>query len=89
MRLHPGKGGDKWREKLDADLTAAQKAGATVFIQLTDKKNEFTPQRAREVMEFAKGRVHYVELFNEPNFSYKPEEYVPLAQAAYGRHQSR
>lgn len=83
MRLHPGKGGDKWREKLDADLTAAQKAGATFFIQLTDNKKDFTAARAREVMEFAKGRVHYVELFNEPNFSYKPEEYVPLARAAY------
>lgn len=83
MRLHPDKGGDKWREKLGADLTATQKAGVTVFVQLTDSKKEFTPQRAREVMEFAKGRVHYVELFNEPNFSYKPEEYVPLAQAAY------
>lgn len=83
MRLHPNKGGDKWREKLDADLTAAKKAGATVFVQLTDDKKNFTAARAREVMEFVKGRVHYVELFNEPNFSYKPEEYVPLAQAAY------
>jgi len=83
MRLHPDKGGDKWRDKLDADLAAAQKAGATVFVQLTDNKKNFTPERAREVMEFAKGRVRYVELFNEPNFSYKPEEYVPLAQAAY------
>ena len=83
MRLHPGKGGGQWRDKLGADLDAAQKAHVGVFVQLTDRKEDFTPQRAREVMEFIKGRVRYVELFNEPNFSYSPEQYVPLAQAAY------
>ncbi len=83
MRLHPNKGGEKWREKLNADLAAAKKAGATVFLQLTDSKADFTPARAREVMQFAKGRVRYVELFNEPNSAFSPEAYVPLAQAAY------
>ncbi len=83
MRLHPDKGDANWAKELDANLDAAQKAGDVVFLQLTDKKDHFTAARATEVMEHVKGRVRYIELFNEPNFSYKPEEYVPLAQAAY------
>jgi len=83
MRLHPDKGGDKWADKLDADLASAKDAGDVVFVQLTDKKDRFTPQRAREVMEHVKGRVRYVELFNEPNFSFSPEDYVKRAQPVY------
>jgi hypothetical protein len=79
MRLHP----DKGDAKLDADLAAAKQAGDVVFVQLTDKKERFTPARAREVMERIKGRVRYVELFNEPNFQFKPEEYVARAKPVY------
>jgi len=83
MRLHPDKGGDKWAEKIDADLAGAKDANDLVFVQLTDNKARFTPERAREVMEHVKGRVRYVELFNEPNFSYSPEDYVKLARPVY------
>jgi len=79
MRLHPDKGDDK----LNADLKAAKDAGDLVFVQLTDKKDRFTPERAREVMEHVKGRVRYVELFNEPNGSFSPEDYVKRAQPVY------
>ena len=83
MRLHPDKGDAKWAEKLDADLASAQGAGDLVFLQLTDKKDRFTPERAREVMEHVRGRVRYIELFNEPNFQFKPEEYVARAKPVY------
>jgi len=79
MRLHPDKGDDK----LDADLKAARDAGDTVFVQLTDKKDSLTPERARQVMGRVKGRVRYVELYNEPDGSLSPEDYVKRAQPVY------
>ncbi|RYX84941.1 hypothetical protein EON83_08360 [bacterium] len=79
MRLHPAKGDDK----LQSDLASAAKYGASVFIQLTDKKDDFTPQRATQIMNAVKGQVRYVELFNEPNFQFKPDEYVARAAAVY------
>ncbi|BCM92077.1 hypothetical protein IAD21_03956 [Abditibacteriota bacterium] len=79
MRLHPSKGDDK----LQTDLALAKQNGATVFVQLTDKKADFTPERATQVMNAIKGKVRYIELFNEPNFQFSPEEYATRAQVVY------
>ena len=79
MRLHP----DKGEAKLLSDLDAAKARGATAFVQLTDKKALFTPERATQVMRLIKGRVRFLELFNEPNFQFTPEEYVARAKAVY------
>ena len=79
MRLHPVKGD----EKLLADLDSANRNGAVVFVQLTDKKADFSPEYATKVMQRIKGRTRYVELFNEPNFQFSPEEYVARAKAVY------
>ena len=76
VRLHPDKGLDK----LDKDLDAAQKAGDVALVQLTDKKDNFTPARATEVMNRIKGRVQYIELFNEPNFSFSPQDFFERAK---------
>ena len=79
MRLHPAKGD----EKLLADLDLAQRNNALVFVQLTDKKADFSPEYATKVMRAIKGRVRFVELFNEPNFQFSPEEYTARALAVY------
>ena len=83
MRLHPDKGGADWKKQIDANLDDAQKAKDLVFVQLTDKKENFTAARATEVMQHIKGRVKYVELFNEPNLSYSPQDYVAAAKPVY------
>ncbi len=83
MRLHPDKGGADWAKQIDSNLDDAQKAKDVVFLQLTDKKERFTAARATEVMQHVKGRVKYVELFNEPNLSYSSQDYVKAAKPVY------
>ena len=77
MRLHPTKGLDKF----DSDLKAAQQSGATVIVQLTDKKDEFTPEKIAPIITRFKGRVNWYELFNEPNFSWSAQEFTERAKA--------
>ncbi len=79
MRFNPAKGNDK----LQADLASASQNGITAFVQITDKKDSFTAEYATGVMNAIKGKVRYVELFNEPNFHFSPEEYVARAQPVY------
>lgn len=79
MRLHPGKGMDKF----DKDLAFAEKWGAFVFAQLTDNKAKLNVESLQPIIEKFKGRVKYWELMNEPNFSLSPEEYVKAAQPLY------
>ncbi len=76
VRLHPGKG----LEKLDADLSSAQKLGATVIVQLTDKKDDFTPENIAPIITRFKGRIAWYELFNEPNFSWSAQEFSERAK---------
>ncbi len=79
MRLHPGKG----IEKFEKDLDFAEKWGAFVLVQLTDNKAKFNVETAQPIIEKFKGRIKYWELMNEPNFSLSPEEYVKGAQPLY------
>jgi hypothetical protein len=67
-------------EKSVADAEAFK---TTWSVQLTDKKEEFTPEKIRPLVERFKGRIRYYELFNEPNFSMGPKEYVALAAPIY------
>ena len=76
MRLHPAKGLDK----LDADLQSAQTSGATVIVQLTDKKDDFTPDKIAPIITRFKGRVAWYELFNEPNFTWSAQEFSERAK---------
>ncbi len=73
----------KTMEGFEKDVSAAQKYGTTWSIQLTDKKDDFTPEKIRPLIERFKGRVARYELFNEPNFSIKPDEFVTLAAPVY------
>ena len=77
MRLHPTKGLDKF----DNDLKAATQSGATIIVQLTDKKDEFTPEIIAPILTRFKGRVNWYELFNEPNFSWSAQEFTERAKA--------
>lgn len=67
VRLHPG-------PQADASLEAAQKYGATAFMQITSSPKDLTPEFVRPLFEKFKGRVKYWEVINEPNFSISPEK---------------
>jgi len=73
----------KAMEVFEKEVADAQKYGTTWSIQLTDRKDDFTPKTIRPLIERFKGRVPRYELFNEPNFSMKPEEFVALAAPIY------
>lgn len=79
MRLHPEKGLDK----LDADLKSAKENGATAFVQLVDRANKFKPEEVRAIMTRFKGRIQYVEVVNEPNYSASIESYFKIHKQAY------
>jgi sugar lactone lactonase YvrE len=79
IRLHPAK---KW-DKLEADLALAERHGATVLVQLVDQQKNFDAAETRALMERFKGRIHFVEVCNEPNFSGSPEDYFKIHQAAF------
>lgn len=73
----------KAMEAFEKSVADAQNYNTTWSVQLTDKKEEFTPEKIRPLIERFKGRVRYYELFNEPNFSMGPKEYVTLAAPIY------
>jgi len=56
-----------------------QKYGATFTVQFAFEKGDFTPDKLRPYVEQFKGRVPCWELFNEPNFFFKPDEFVAAA----------
>ncbi|RYG56281.1 hypothetical protein EON80_29540, partial [bacterium] len=62
---------------------ALEAQGLNIIVQLCENKANFTPQNLRPVLERLKGQVKYVELFNEPNFSYSPAAYVAAAKPVY------
>ena len=79
MRLHPEKGLDK----LDSDLKLAEKYGATVIVQLVDGQQKFKPEEVRAMMQRFKGRIKYIEVCNEPNYSGGIESYFKIHKEAY------
>jgi len=78
MRVHTGKGLDK----LEHDVEAAAKYGLTLLVQFEGKK-ECDAEAVKAAVSRFKGRVKYWELINEPNFSFKPEEYTAMAKDRY------
>ncbi|BCM94361.1 hypothetical protein IAD21_06268 [Abditibacteriota bacterium] len=87
MRLHvPGRTDpatlDKWMASF-AKSKALEPQGLNIIVQLTDNKANFNPDTLRPALERLKGQVKYIELFNEPNFSYSPAAYVAAAKPIY------
>ena len=85
MRLHPKldqPGKTENLDKMEHVAVAAMKAGATVVLQFSDKK-DCTPENIRRYVERLKGRVKYWEVMNEPNFSMSAEEYAKLLAESY------
>jgi len=79
MRLHPGKSMDK----LDEDLANTAKYGNTVLVQIVDDLKKFKPEETRAIMERFKGRIKYIEVCNEPNFSGSIEDYFKVHKQVY------
>jgi len=68
---------------LEDQVALCQKYGATFNVQFSVEKADFTPEKLRPLIEEFKGRVPRWELFNEPNFSFTPEEFVTRAKPVY------
>jgi hypothetical protein len=79
FRLHLGDNLDV----LDKDIALGEKYGATTVVQLFDNQKKFNADAVRKFMERFKGRVKYVEVCNEPNFSGSIEEYFNIHKQAY------
>jgi hypothetical protein len=79
VRLHLNKGLDQ----LDKDLKRAEELGATVLVQLIDDQKKFNADEVRALINRFKGRIKYIEICNEPNFSGSPEDYFRIHQQAY------
>jgi hypothetical protein len=73
MRLHTQQGADT----IEKALAGAEKYGLTVIVQFQDREH-CKPEQVREFVTRFKGRVKFWEIINEPNFSFKPEEYAEL-----------
>ena len=79
MRLHPAGKPDQ----LDKDLKAATDAGATVIVQLIDNLKKFNADETRALLERFKGRIRFLEVCNEPNFSGGIEDYFKVHKQVY------
>ena len=80
LRAHPRPG---QLDKLEGLIEQCKKYGVTLLAQFTGKK-EATPEFVRKAVTRFKGRIRYWEIVNEPNFSFKPAEYVALCRRLYG-----
>ncbi len=78
MRVHVGGGLDK----VGKDVEQAAKHGLTLLVQF-ENKQQCDPKTVRAAVTRFKGRVHFWEVMNEPNFVMKPEEYVALLKELY------
>ncbi len=90
MRIHPGllpdekpASRDKKMDALEQNISAAEKAGATFLVQMVDSQKNFDAANVRAIMEHFQGRIKYVEVCNEPNFSGSVDEYFKIHKAAY------
>lgn len=90
LRLHPGLGGVtkpeerlKKLDELDKQIAAGEKAGAVNVIQIVDDVKKFSPDDVRAVMERFKGRIKYVEVCNEPNFTGSVDDYFKIHKQTY------
>jgi len=90
VRIHPGlhpqdKPADREKKfaALEENISAAEKAGATFLVQMVDSQKNFKADDVRAVMDRFKGRIKYVEVCNEPNFSGTADDYFKIHKAAY------
>ena len=90
MRIHPGfRKEDKPEERakkmdaLEEHIAAVEKAGATFLVQIVDNQKNFNADDVRAIMERFKGRIKYVEVCNEPNFSGSIEDYFKIHKTTY------
>lgn len=79
LRVHPKK--DNF-DAIDRHIDACAKWGVTLLAQF-EGKDQCTPEFVRQAAERFKGRIQYWEVWNEPNFAVKPEEYVALLRQLY------
>lgn len=76
MRIHAGR-------DVEAQFDASGKYGLTTLVQIGSSADTMTVESARETAQKLKGRVKYIELCNEPNFFFKPEDYAARAKQLY------
>ncbi len=79
MRLHPKKD----IAALDGSLKACEVAGLTAIVQIGESLKTMSPEQTREIMERFKGRIKYVEVCNEPNFSGTADDYFRIHKETY------
>lgn len=73
---------DRWMKGFAKDK-ALEPQGLNIVVQLSESKANFTSSNLRPVLERLKGQVKYIELFNEPNFSFSAAQYAEAAKAVY------
>jgi hypothetical protein len=54
-----------------------------VLVQLVDNQKKFKADDVRALMQRFKGRIRYIEVCNEPNFSGSVDEYYRIHKQAY------
>ena len=79
VRLHPAKDWDKF----DQDLAACEKRGAIVIVQWVDNLKNHKPEDVARFAERFKGRIKYLEVCNEPNFSGNADQYFAVHKQVY------
>lgn len=84
MRLHvPSRTDDatldKWMANFEKNKLL-QGQGLNIIVQLTDSKANFNVEHLRPALERLRGKVRFIELFNEPNFAFKPAQFVAAAK---------
>ena len=86
LYAHLAKAPDKGKrlDELDGQISAAQKNGALVLMQLVDSQKDYNADDLRLLLNRFKGRIHYLEVCNEPNFSGSIEDYYKIHREAYG-----
>ena len=74
MRVHPKPGNF---DTIDKRIDECAKYGVTLLAQF-EGKDQCTPDFVKEALTHFKGRIRFWEIWNEPNFAIKPEDYVAL-----------
>lgn len=90
IRLHPNlrpedkpEDREKKLRNLETQLAASDKLGLTTIVQVVDSQKKFVLADVTAIAERLKGRLRYLEVCNEPNFSGSPDDYFKIHEAAY------
>jgi hypothetical protein len=79
VRLHPAKDWDKF----DQELALCEKYGAVPLVQWIDNLKNHKPEDVARFIERFKGRIQYLEVCNEPNFSGNADQYFAVHKQVY------